>query len=59
MARVEIVMGSDSDFPVMRKAVEQLDEFGVEYEVSVASAHRTPDRVADMASSALDRGVER
>ncbi|MFO7946770.1 MAG: 5-(carboxyamino)imidazole ribonucleotide mutase [Armatimonadota bacterium] len=58
MARVEIVMGSDSDFPVMRKAVEQLDEFGVEYEVSVASAHRTPDRVADMASSALDRGVE-
>ncbi|MFP3905188.1 MAG: 5-(carboxyamino)imidazole ribonucleotide mutase [Armatimonadota bacterium] len=51
-------MGSDSDFPVMRKAIEELEDFGVEYEVSVASAHRTPERVADMASSAAGRGVE-
>lgn len=58
MARVEIVMGSDSDLPVMRRAAEVLADFGVDYTVSVASAHRTPDAVAQMASSAHERGVE-
>lgn len=58
MARVEIIMGSDSDLPVMRKAVDILEDFEVDHEVSVASAHRTPEAVARMASSASERGVE-
>ena len=43
MAKVGIVMGSDSDLPVMSKAAEMLDKFGIEYEVTVISAHRMPD----------------
>ena len=43
MKKVAIIMGSDSDFPVVSKAVSKLKEFGVEYEVHVMSAHRTPD----------------
>ena len=58
MARVEIVMGSDSDLPVMRKAADIMTDFDIDYRVSVASAHRTPDAVAQMASSAADRNVE-
>jgi len=50
-------MGSDSDLPVMRKALDVLAEFGIGYEVSVASAHRTPDKVAEFARSAADRGI--
>ena len=42
MKKVAIIMGSDSDFPVVSKAVSKLKEFGVEYEVHVMSAHRTP-----------------
>lgn len=45
--KVGIVMGSDSDMPVMRKAADQLKEFGVEYEMVIASAHRTPQAVHD------------
>ncbi|MDY3982723.1 MAG: 5-(carboxyamino)imidazole ribonucleotide mutase [Veillonellaceae bacterium] len=45
--KVGIVMGSDSDLPVMRKAADQLKEFGVEYEMVIASAHRTPQAVHD------------
>jgi len=50
-------MGSDSDLPVMRKALDVLAEFGIGYEVSVASVHRTPDKVAEFARSAADRGI--
>ena len=55
--KVGIIMGSDSDFPIMKKAVEVLKEFGVEYEVLLASAHRTPAAVRDFASGAEERGI--
>lgn len=58
MKKVMIIMGSDSDWTVMKKAAQTLREFAVEYEVHVASAHRTPDRALGLASSALDRGIE-
>ncbi|MBV9060170.1 MAG: 5-(carboxyamino)imidazole ribonucleotide mutase [Pseudonocardiales bacterium] len=51
-------MGSDSDWPVMRAAAQALDEFGVAYEVSVISAHRTPDRMLDYARGAAGRGLK-
>jgi len=57
LAQIAIVMGSASDLPVMRKALELLDDFGISYEVAVASAHRTPDKVAELARSAADRGI--
>ncbi len=55
--RVGVVMGSDSDWPVMRAAAEALDEFGVGYEVRVLSAHRTPQRMLDWAGAAAGRGL--
>jgi len=55
--QVGIVMGSDSDWPKIRKAAAALDEFGIVYEVRVMSAHRTPHAVADYAASAIDRGL--
>lgn len=55
--KVGIIMGSDSDFPIMKKAVDVLKEFGVEYEVLLASAHRTPATVRDFASGAEERGI--
>ena len=57
-ARVGVVMGSDSDWPVMRAAVEALEELGLAAEVAVASAHRTPQRVEAWASSAAARGLQ-
>jgi 5-(carboxyamino)imidazole ribonucleotide mutase len=57
-ATVGIVMGSDSDMPVMEKAVGVLDRFGVESEIEVMSAHRKPARVTEYASSAADRGLK-
>ncbi len=56
-ARVGVIMGSDSDWPVMSAAAEALDEFGVAHEVGVYSAHRTPQRMLDYAASATDRGL--
>jgi 5-(carboxyamino)imidazole ribonucleotide mutase len=50
-------MGSDSDFVIMSKAVDILKQFDVTYEVAVASAHRTPDLVAELVRSAPERGV--
>jgi 5-(carboxyamino)imidazole ribonucleotide mutase len=50
--KVAVVMGSTSDWPVMQHAVETLEQFGVEYEARVVSAHRTPDLLADFAKSA-------
>jgi len=51
-------MGSDSDLPIMRQAAEILTGFGIEIEVTVVSAHRTPDRLYDYAKKAADRGVQ-
>src|ERR671918_2965440 len=55
---VGIVMGSDSDMPVMSKAGEVLDRFGVPWEIEVMSAHRKPRRVAEYARSAEERGLK-
>ena len=57
-ARVGIVMGSDSDWPVMESAAEAVAEFGVRFEVGVVSAHRTPQRMLDYARDAADLGIE-
>src|SRR6202162_346270 len=55
--RVSIVMGSDSDLDVMREAAKALEEFGIEYEIDVTSAHRSPERTAEFARKAAARGV--
>lgn len=55
---VGIIMGSDSDLPIMKQAAEILDEFGVEYELTIVSAHRTPDRMFDYAKQAKKRGLK-
>ncbi|MEU4253400.1 5-(carboxyamino)imidazole ribonucleotide mutase [Amycolatopsis sp. NPDC026612] len=55
--QVGVIMGSDSDWPVLEAAGAALDEFGVEYEVGVYSAHRTPQRMLDYATSAASRGL--
>lgn len=55
---VGIVMGSDSDWPVLRAAAETLKEFGIPYEARVLSAHRTPDEALDYAATAADRGIQ-
>jgi 5-(carboxyamino)imidazole ribonucleotide mutase len=56
-AQVGVIMGSDSDWPVMGAAGEALAEFGVPYEVGVYSAHRTPQRMLDYAKDAAGRGL--
>jgi phosphoribosylaminoimidazole carboxylase len=56
---VGIIMGSDSDLPVMRDAAKILDGFGVEYELSIVSAHRTPDRLVEYARSAVSHYMMR
>lgn len=58
MPKVSIVMGSDSDLPVMSKAAKMLEEFGISYEIRVISAHREPDIFVDYAKTAEERGVE-
>ncbi len=55
---VGIVMGSDSDWPIMRACAETLKKFGIPYEAKVLSAHRTPDQALDYASGAADRGLK-
>ena len=55
--RVGIIMGSDSDLPVMRAAADILDELGVDYEMDIVSAHRTPERLYDYAEKAEARGL--
>lgn len=54
---VGVVMGSNSDWPVMQKAVEQLEAFGIPYEAKVVSAHRTPDLLTEYALTAKDKGL--
>lgn len=55
---VGILMGSDSDLPVMKKAAAVLEEMGVFYEMDISSAHRLPDKTAEYARSARERGLE-
>ena len=57
MAKVGIVMGSDSDMPVMAKAAEILDKLGIDYEMTIISAHREPDIFFQWAQSAEERGI--
>ncbi|MDD6224695.1 MAG: 5-(carboxyamino)imidazole ribonucleotide mutase [bacterium] len=56
MKKVAVIMGSDSDFPVVKKAVNKLKDFGVPYEVHVMSAHRTPDEACNFAKNARKNG---
>ena len=56
MKKVGLIMGSDSDLPIVEKAVAILKEFGIEYEAHVYSAHRTPKEVDDFTSNAYDNG---
>ena len=58
MAKVGIVMGSDSDLSVMSKAAEILDKFGVDYEMTIISAHREPDEFFEYASNAEEKGFK-
>ena len=58
MAKVSIVMGSDSDMPIMAKAAEILEKFGIEYEMRIISAHREPDIFFEYAKNAPERGVK-
>jgi 5-(carboxyamino)imidazole ribonucleotide mutase len=54
---VSIVMGSDSDLPIMKQAAEMLEQFGVQYEIDIISAHRTPEKLYEFASNAHKRGI--
>lgn len=56
--RVGILMGSDTDLEVMREAEKRLDQFGIAYETRILSAHRTPDKAAEYAATAEQRGLE-
>lgn len=57
-AKVGVIMGSRSDWPVMSRAAEMLDQLGVAYETKIVSAHRTPDRLYEYAKTAADRGLK-
>ncbi|HPO55850.1 MAG TPA: 5-(carboxyamino)imidazole ribonucleotide mutase [Ignavibacteriaceae bacterium] len=56
--KVAILMGSDSDLPIMREAYELLKQFGIEYEVKVISAHRSPRYLTEYLSDAIERGIK-
>ena len=58
MVQVGIIMGSDSDLPVMSNAAKMLDDLGVEYELTIVSAHRTPDKLVEYAKTAKERGLK-
>lgn len=57
-AKIGIIMGSDSDLPVMKEAAEILDQFEIPYELTVVSAHRTPERLYKYAEEAEEKGLE-
>lgn len=56
MKKVGVIMGSDSDLPVVEKAIDKLKEFGVPYEVHVYSAHRTPEQAGEFSRTAQEKG---
>lgn len=55
---VGIIMGSTSDLPIMEDAAKILTEFGISYELTIVSAHRTPERMVEYAKTAIDRGIQ-
>lgn len=55
---VGIIMGSDTDLPIMKEAAQLLEEFGIPYELTIVSAHRTPERMYEYANSALQKGIK-
>ncbi|MBD2294256.1 5-(carboxyamino)imidazole ribonucleotide mutase [Anabaena sphaerica FACHB-251] len=55
---IGIIMGSDSDLPTMKDAIAVCEEFGIEYEVAIVSAHRTPERMVEYAQTAHQRGIK-
>ena len=57
-ARIGIIMGSSSDLPTMQAAAEQCELFEVPFEITIVSAHRTPERMVEYAKSARERGIE-
>lgn len=57
MAKVGIIMGSKSDLPIMQEAIDVLEHFGIDIEVDIVSAHRTPDKMFKYASEAHSRGI--
>ena len=56
--KVGIIMGSDSDLPVMQAAADQLSEFSIAYEMTIVSAHRTPQRLYEYSQTAIERGLK-
>lgn len=58
MAKVGIILGSDSDLPKVKNCFETLDEFNIPFEIIVSSAHRTPEQTKEWVSSARDRGMK-
>jgi 5-(carboxyamino)imidazole ribonucleotide mutase len=56
--QISIVMGSDSDWPVMKQAAEMLDKWQIEYETDIVSAHRTPEKLYQFAANAHTRGIK-
>ncbi len=58
MKQILIIIGSDSDLPVMKEAAAVLEEFGVEYEMTISSAHRSPDRTEELVKDANFSGVK-
>ncbi|QCK13423.1 5-(carboxyamino)imidazole ribonucleotide mutase [Mangrovivirga cuniculi] len=58
MSQVGIIMGSKSDLPVMKEAAEILEELGVSFEIDIVSAHRTPEKMVDYATTARKRGLK-
>jgi len=58
MSKVGIIMGSDSDMPVMAKAADILEEFGIDYEMTIISAHREPDVFFEYAKTAEEKGIK-
>ena len=56
--KVGIIMGSDSDLPIMQAAAEQLGDFGIAYEMTIVSAHRTPQRLYEYSQNAIERGLK-
>lgn len=58
MMKVGILMGSDSDLPVMKEAAEIFESFEIPYEISIISAHRTPEKALEYAKTAEERGIE-
>lgn len=58
MTMVGIIMGSDSDLPIMKEACQILDQFGVEYDVTISSAHRVPTETSRYAREAMDKGID-